>query len=343
MPALLVIIERETSLSIHFLKNYGRSLQGDLCMKRNISIALSLLLVVVGLVGAWKALSGLAVSNPAPARALPQYLPPATMFGLTASWATISSDYSYENNLINGSVAVADTDLMLPYGSQEIVSLPKPLFGGTYIYRHIITGYVPGSGYYETWETPNGGYFAFLHLSRTYVGPVYSAPPLPAQVYGLNGDHTGIAVALATSRSSKATLFRAPSGGIVGVSGWPTDAGYGNGTAGPSNAHLCVVYDALSLQWFYYLATHHPSVFPYKKWKSYTTRHHKKYISPYTGRKLSSVALYWWHKNKYATCGSVVGRRMWYNNYTKERFQTCSIFYWPKYNTYKIVKEHKIV
>lgn len=65
--------------------------------------------------------------------------------------------------------------------------------------------FIPGVGGVEVWKKGKAK-LAFLHLSSLW-------------------DQT------------------AGTGGVVGTTGWPTSAQYGAGVAGPSNAHLAVIYN----------------------------------------------------------------------------------------------------
>lgn len=76
----------------------------------------------------------------------------------------------------------------------------------------ITQGTQSGLGGYEIWQNINGAVLGFLHLS------------------GLWNPSSG-------------------TGGTVGVTGWPTSPEFGNGTAGPSNAHLAVIYNQAGQQY----------------------------------------------------------------------------------------------
>ncbi|MGH2449052.1 MAG: hypothetical protein ACRDFS_10695, partial [Chloroflexota bacterium] len=160
------------------------------------------------------------------------HTPCASQFGLTYSRGTVNSAYAYESGLVDGRAPVADTDLMLPYAAQELVKLP-----GERRDHYTLEGvnYISGSGWYETFSTPNGGRFALLHLSSTaYLASASGVHPRLAGTLRLGPPTTGSGDVTGVYRSYYV------GGMTIATSGWPTAAQYANGAPGPGDAHLCV-------------------------------------------------------------------------------------------------------
>lgn len=299
------------------------------------------------------------------------YVPPPSIFGVYNTRGFTAAPFYYESALVNYSVPVADSDYLVNFGVTESVYLPGDARNR---YVFIRTGYISGSGWFETWQTPNGGYIAFLHLSEVSIATKpKSAPPMQMDFkfienhcktfhgnkkkdklynqYCLNDDRTGIIVdqLIRSNRGYSAPNEVKYGGYYVGKSGWPTDPFYGLGTSGPGNAHLCVIYDQAGSNWLSYVTYQpkpvipKPVIFDAHLWYSWHIKHHKPNISPYYGKKLSSVAQYW--KTHTKACLSVTQQYIYdrKNKLTHQRFQNCEIFTWshPNYKP-KLVREKHI-
>lgn len=265
------------------------------------------------------------------------FIPAGTIFGLPNTQYIVESAYYYESSLLNYSAPIADTDYILPYGSQELVKLP----GLSNIHYTLIGGsYIDGSGYYLAFQAPNGGRFALLHLSRTFVG----VPRIKVGQHHKYKDSTFLGAHKFTHKNVGAGYYYG--GEAIGYSGWPTWSEYANGgTPGPYDAHLCVVYDQYGSYWFYYLLhlpkptpkpTPKPVVkFNYTLWYHYLVKHHLHKISPFYGHHHTTVADVWHHHM--SKCWGVVHQWHWYkatHSYTKQVFRNCTIFVWD-HNYYK--------
>lgn len=280
------------------------------------------------------------------------YVPPGSIFGLYSQVGFVASSYYYESSLVNYSVPVADSDYLLPYGYSEPIRLPGY---SNDRYTFVRTGYITGSGWFETWQAPNGGYIAFLHLLSVSIAlPMGSAVRSSYNTlaieshckeliapdrkkdrlyneYCLNGDRTGLVVGQLVPRGPSMTGTVKTGGYILGRSGWPTDPFYGNGSSGPINAHLCVVYDQAGANWLSYVTYQpRPPTFSLRSWNAWTTMHHKRSISPYYKGGLDSTARA--YVGNVSRCHGVVhnwkyDRR---NRVTFERFQDCGIYTWSK-------------
>lgn len=288
------------------------------------------------------------IPNPAPVQIAPltsSYVPPGSIFGQTDPNGICNCPYLYENSLLPG--IVADTDYQHRYGEQQTVRLPGNQYDH---YNYLGVVYVEGSGYVEEWLAPNGGRFDFLHLNAVYPR-VVGVPKItgPGPEYGLgNVDLTYLAIQNVVPMPPEhppgppTTMSSQYYGGLaVGLSGWPTWPQYGQGVAGPANAHLCLLMDARAANWFYRVVTHRdnhapkPKAFNIKLWEKYRRGHRLSLISPYYRHRLNWAASIWVH---HQSLGGVKDRGHYYGHYTKTNFRFGAIFTWPKTHSFKVVK-----
>jgi hypothetical protein len=267
------------------------------------------------------------------------------LFGLQYVSGPIHSAYLYEAGLL-GTTPVDDVDYQVPYGAQELVTLPG-FKTDTYVHRY--TSFIPGSGTISCWfVVANGGHFCFLHLSISNLGatrnrikpPLFPVAPLKTATRKLSGDELTALAAMAQQPASTLPTASVFHGGfVVGRSGWPTNPIYGNGTAGPSNAHLCLLLDQAAANWFLaILDGRHkppkPKTFPLKFWQGYTIEHHKHSVAAYHKHKLTRIARKWWtHYRKYR--GAVSKRYYGVTRTRKEafyawRFRCAKAWVWSK-------------
>jgi hypothetical protein len=277
----------------------------------------------------------------------PPYVPPSSAFGDSACTYIIASRFDYESNLLGTQQAVSDTDYIHGYNIQVLVRLP----GGKQDFW-TFAGAVPisGSGCVIEWIAPNGGRLAFLHQQYgAYFCTVQLAgSPLQPPVAGTQtGEHgmpdddelTAIAVGDAFLRPRIGASSRVPGGTVVGVSQWPTDPRFGNGIAGPANAHNCLVASSLALDWIYRyehgLIHHKPKPFALNLWQGYQRSHHYKRLTPaYRHHRLLRAARVWSrHPTVYR---GVVSRRYHSKNktnryaFTSWRFRCADMFIWGR-------------
>lgn len=138
-------------------------------MRAGWIVAVVIVTVLAVIVAVYVPRSGQTPPSPAPA-GFATYIAPGQIFCLGDDTQNIvTSDASYESNLIgySQSYPLADIDYLIGYGRSDHVCLP-----GTSADHYTFDGsvYVDGSGWVEEWTAPNGGRFAYLHLMSGIVG-----------------------------------------------------------------------------------------------------------------------------------------------------------------------------
>lgn len=130
----------------------------------------------------------------------------STLFGLSGVTGVLNpTNYLSADQGVLPS-AVGEINYLLPAGSEQPVLLPQG-----YQWQETYQGNQAGVGGEEVWQAVGTNIdIAFLHLSQLFTGPENTLEP---------------------------------GGTEAGVSGWPLDPAFGNGVAGPANAHLAVVYN----------------------------------------------------------------------------------------------------
>lgn len=132
----------------------------------------------------------------------------ADLFGVTGVRSFLApTNYLSADSGLFTSPAVYEANYLFAPGTKQAVSLPSLPGGKLWTLVKQYTSSAVGG--IEVWKAPNGGLIALLHLS------------------------------------SLSMLTTTPGGQSVGISGWPLTAQFGNGVAGPNNAHLAVAADAL--------------------------------------------------------------------------------------------------
>lgn len=233
------------------------------------------------------------------------YQAPASVLRLSGVRTVISSSYWWENGIVGG-LAAQDSDYMLGWGVQEYVRLPGT---SSDVYHLYAVNNISGSGYYVTVTAPNGGRIAFMHLTWTSVA--------------------------GTMRGGR----------VIGLSGWPTDPVYGNGTAGPGNAHLCIVTDLGGGYWLY-TVTFRPAPRPKPKarpfhhriYEQYRREHHKHRLPYKDSHGHLKPWAKWWNHHAPGHKGGILHRTHFFQpkhgfRYSKTSMQGGAIFCWSHYRT----------
>lgn len=274
--------------------------------------------------------------------------PSGCIYGLTNVQTVVHSAFAYEAGLLDYEPPIDDIDYLLGYGVQQKVRLP----GGHWrTYRYLGAIYVAGSGWVLRFLTPSSQgshHFAFLHIAAVYVGgPAVKAPPLPPQdgKRKLSGDERTALAAIAAipklpvqggtfGRNGSTLGIPVRGGTVVGLSGWPSDPAYGNGSSGAINAHLCSLVSAGALNWFWKVAggyDHKPK--PPVHWQKFGKHPHKSH-----GR-LTWPARVWLHHQKLgAYTGSTWTHRKGSLGFSTYRFEHGHATCWPKRHRCHVVR-----